>query len=366
MRQARLLECSFGGQPNRLRLATILERARLEPVNRVLQLPTHTIDEVSNTIDIQGDGLAYYQGTERVTPGGTLSYPTVNIAGNSRFDAVVFNTIVEQYDLVVGTESPSPVTPGFDSNQNLLIAYLLVNEDETTSTQAPPQFSHKQNTDTALDFGGTHQVTAQEIRNLVDNPSTGGGGSGHNRNQDQFLDEGGTYEISAQQAKEAYDARHASNEDTALDFGGPNEISALEAKEAYTRRHDQNSDTKLAEGTADEVSAAELRALADAPPAAGAPEHLRFNFFSDLDTVSAIVTMKGPATVSDLYYGAKLVGVSFQVKLDTSSSYTAQATTTDLNGWISTNVTNPATLWQLYLVADFGSNTGEGSATIVL
>ena len=333
------LECSFGGQPYRLRLATILERARLEPVNRFLQLPTYTIDEVSNTIDIQGDGLAYYQGTERATPGGTLNYPTVNNAGNSRFDAVVFNTIVEQYDLVVGTESPSPVTPGFDSNQNLLIAYLLVNEDETTSTQAPPQFSHKQNTDTALDFGGTHFVTAQEIRNLVDNPSTGGGGSGHNRNQDQFLDEGGTYEISAQQAKEAYDARH-----------------------------DQNSDTKLAEGTADEVTAAELRALADAPPptAAGAPEHLRFNFFSDLDTVSAVVTMKGPATVSDLYYGAKLVGVSFQVKLDTASSYTSQATTADLNGWISTNVTNPATLWQLYLVADFGTNTGEGSATIVL
>ena len=197
--------------------------------------------------------------------------------------------------------------------------------------------------------------------------SPAGPGSGHTQNTDQFLDQGGTYEVSAQQAKEAYDVRHASNEDTFLDQGGPNEISAAQAKEAFDKAHDQNADTKLAEGTSDEVSAAELRALADAPPAAGgSPEHLRFNFFSDLDTISAVVTLKGPWQVSDFYFSSNMAGVTFQVKLDASSSYTAQATTTDLNSWSATNVTNPNTLSQLYLVADFGTNSGEGSASLVL
>lgn len=101
--------------------------------------------------------------------------------------------------------------------------------------------------------------------------------------------------------------------------------------------------------------------------AGGTTESLRFNFFSDLDTVSAVATMKGPAQVSDFYFSSNLVGVIFQVKSDASSSYTAQADVAALNSWIgnTTNVADDESLWQVYLVADFGSSTGEGSATVV-
>ena len=337
-----LVEVELNGQSYKMELGALAQflsaRTPSEPQVATpywINFPAYSLDAQARTVALSAAGRFLREGTEYSAAAATLNFASIQTPGEKRFDAIVYDLNANQYAIIAGQEGAQPTTPGIDARFHLRVTYILI-DDNGGALQTPPN-DHVQNTDTFLDFGGTHQVTAQEIRNLVDNPSTGGGGSGHNRNQDQFLDEGGTYEISAQQAKEAYDARH-----------------------------DQNSDTKLAEGTADEVTAAELRALADAPPAAGAPEHLRFNFFSDLDTVSAIVTMKGPATVSDLYYGAKLVGVSFQVKLDTASSYTAQATTTDLNGWISTNVTNPATLWQLYLVADFGVNTGEGSATIVL
>lgn len=101
--------------------------------------------------------------------------------------------------------------------------------------------------------------------------------------------------------------------------------------------------------------------------AGGAAEILHFNFFSDLDTVSAVATLKGPKTVSDFYYSSNLVAVTFQVKSDASVSYTAQADVAALNSWIgnTTNVADDESLWQVYLVADFGSNQGEGSATMV-
>ena len=97
------------------------------------------------------------------------------------------------------------------------------------------------------------------------------------------------------------------------------------------------------------------------------PETLRFNFFSDLDTISAQVTMKGPQQASDFYFSSNMVGVSFQVKSDAASSFTAQSDVAAFNSWIgnASNVADSESLWQFYLVADYGSNTGEGSATIV-
>lgn len=357
------VECSFGGQSFKLRLSTILERSRLDPPNRFLQLPAYTIDEVTNTISINAGGRAYFNGQEQTLPAGSLTYPPVNAAGNSRFDAVVYNTLIGEFDLIVGTESNNPLTPAYDTQRNLLVGYVLVDNDETTTTQAPPQYSHVQNTDGYLDFGGANEVTAQELRDLLDNPPSGGGGG----TQGPVGPEG---PAGPQGDPGPAGPAGADGADGADGAAGPQGLQGEPGTNPDS--HVRNADTKLAEGTADEVSAAELRALADAPPATGegTPESLRFNFFHDLDTVSAVATLKGPELVSDFYYSANLVSVSFQVKLDAASTFTAQATTADLNNWLNANVTSAATLWQLYLVADYaastgGSNTGEGSATIV-
>lgn len=92
---------------------------------------------------------------------------------------------------------------------------------------------------------------------------------------------------------------------------------------------------------------------------------LQVNFDSDLDTTSAQVTFKGAKTFSDLFFDSKLSGVTFEVKLASASTWTAQADLTALNSWVTSNVTTPSTLWQIRLIADFGANSGEADATLI-
>jgi hypothetical protein len=92
---------------------------------------------------------------------------------------------------------------------------------------------------------------------------------------------------------------------------------------------------------------------------------LQINFDSDLDTASAQVTFKGAKTFSDLFFDSKLTAVTFEVKLSSSSTWTAQADITALNSWVTSNVTTSSTLWQIRMIADFGSNTGEADATLI-
>lgn len=333
-----LVEVEVGGQSYKMELgalaAFLQARTPSEPQAATpywINFPDYTLDSQAQTVALNAGGRYFEEGQEQTAAARTLSYASIQTAGYQRFDAIVFNLTTNQYELIAGEEGQEPTTPAYDERTALRVTYILV-DDDGGGLQTPPN-DHVQNTDTFLDFGGTHQVSAQELRDLVDNPSSGG--SGHTQNTDQSLDQ-----------------------------GGANEISAAQAKEAYDKRHDQNSDTKLAEGTADEVSAAELRTLADNPPTASQPDKLRFTFFSDLDTVSGEATLKGPKTVSDEYHSSNLSGVSFQVKLDASSSFTAQADTAALNNWIAANVTDAATLWQIYEVATY-SGTGAASSTLV-
>ena len=65
---------------------------------------------------------------------------------------------------------------------------------------------HVQGTDTGLDTGGTHPVTAEEAESAYD--------AMHTQGTDQYLDEGGENEVAAYDAKDAVDKKHAQNTDT--------------------------------------------------------------------------------------------------------------------------------------------------------
>ena len=93
-------------------------------------------------------------------------------------------------------------------------------------------------------------------------------------------------------------------------------------------------------------------------------EPYTFLFFSDLDTVSAELTLKGPRSFLNPEFSPKLTGISYEAKLSSNVSYTQLADLTALNNWISTNVTTANTYFDIRLIADFGANTGAASATI--
>lgn len=93
-------------------------------------------------------------------------------------------------------------------------------------------------------------------------------------------------------------------------------------------------------------------------------EPYHFIFDSELDTVSAAITLKGTKTFTAPDFSSNINAMSFQVKLDASGSYTAAADVTALNSWITSNVTTTNTKFQLRLIATYTTGTGEGSAVI--
>lgn len=117
--------------------------------------------------------------------------------------------------------------------------------------------------------------------------------------------------------------------------------------------HTQNTDTKLAEGTTDEVTAAELRTLADNPPTADLEEQrLMVPISSDLDTVYGPVTMEGVIKNLRVVLLNQITGVSYQVKLNSGSNYTTLSDTVALESWVTGNVLDSASVWQLIFVTD--------------
>lgn len=81
---------------------------------------------------------------------------------------------------------------------------------------------------------------------------------------------------------------------------------------------------------------------------------------SDLDTVSAPQTFKGQKTVDDgVTLPPEIEAYSFLASTD-GDTYTSLADITALNNWITANISTDSTVWQLKVVAEFGSgNSGE-------
>ena len=82
---------------------------------------------------------------------------------------------------------------------------------------------------------------------------------------------------------------------------------------------------------------------------------------SDVDDYTAQVLMVGPINNISIDLPDEISAVTFEVRLDTSNTWTHQSTITALQGWIDTQVT-ASTKWQIRLVATFNpSKYGEAS-----
>ena len=117
----------------------------------------------------------------------TLLIDVLQDSNLKRFDAITYDAQVQQYRIFKGTESANPITPVFPQNRYLLAGYVYVSANGVENNTPPP--AHLQNTDTHLDFGGEHQVSAQSLSEALE--------QSHTQNTDQFLDEGGANEVSA-------------------------------------------------------------------------------------------------------------------------------------------------------------------------
>lgn len=357
-----LVEVELNGQSFKMELGALAgylaARTPSEPQAATpywINFPDYSIDSQAQTIVLTAGGRYSESGTEQTAAARTLAFASIQTAGYSRFDAIVYNLTSDQYEIITGDEGDEPTTPGFDERTNLRVTYILI-DDNGGQVQTPPN-DHVQNTDTFLDFGGANQ-------------------------------------ISAAQAKEAYDQRHVQNTDTTLDTGGPNEVTAADLKTAldklgYFAGYFPTEADLTSQPTG--MPATDAFALVGSPvglwvyeldtdtwtlPAGTGgggsvsyDEPYTFQFFSDLDTVSAVVTLFGPKEFVSPEYSPKLTGVSYEVKLSSTgppggASYTAQADLTALNSWITANATTGTTAYDLRLIADYGTSTGEASATI--
>lgn len=86
---------------------------------------------------------------------------------------------------------------------------------------------------------------------------------------------------------------------------------------------------------------------------------------SDLDTVSNFMLYKGPRTAGTLSIPSELSAATFEVSLDATVSWVAQANVSALQTWIDTNVTTDSTLWRLRVIATYGSGK-SGEVPVVL
>ena len=125
-------------------------------------VPTYSVDDTLQEITINADGVAYHGNQSHGLAAATLNYAAIATSGNSRFDALLLDTQNNTYTLVQGVEAADPVTPGYNTNQYLLLAYVLIDENGS-QVEEPPQ-THPRNQDQFLDQGGDNEVSASQAQ----------------------------------------------------------------------------------------------------------------------------------------------------------------------------------------------------------
>jgi hypothetical protein len=95
--------------------------------------------------------------------------------------------------------------------------------------------------------------------------------------------------------------------------------------------------------------------------AATSGDTLNMVVHSDIDNYSAQVLMVGPISSISVDLANEILAVSFEVRLDTADTWTAQSDIAALQAWINTSVT-AATKWQIRLLATYATGKyGEAS-----
>jgi len=274
-----------------------------------LQVPGYSVDEPNQLVEIEAGGSAQYNATSNTVPQASIPY-ALAASGKARFDAVVFDTIHEIWELVTGTEEDNPVTPAFNTRDKVLLTYLFI--DETGLEPQTPPNDHVQNTDQYLDFGGGNQVSAALIRNLMD--------------------------------------RYASHHNTLVDL--QQAVPVGTAGQWAT----VGDDTQVY--TWSETAGDWLPTQAEAT----AVGYLSFWVNGDLDTVPAgFAVVEGPLNITDEEFSlaSGITSLSYEVAVDAASpTFSIESDLAALNTWVDSNVSTDTTKWLIRPIPD-DVNPGE-------
>lgn len=311
------IEVVYNGQNYRAQLGPVANLAQQQAPGTAskywVATPSYVID-VDSSVNITSTARIYYNGQENTVAAvndiGTL--PPLLDPLNKRFDGLLFDTINEVYIVVNGSEAQNPATPSYNNDRYMLLSWLLIS-DEGVTVEEPPQ-THPQNTD-------------------------------------QYLDKGGTSQVSAGQAKSAYDKSRyfAGKYDEVADLPAALTVDSfalvgISELTFYVYSVDTGLWTQQKSGGGQEIS---------------------FAVFSDLDTVSASKLFQGAYTLDSVFYDSKLSGISFELRLDTASSWTAAADLAEAQSWINSNVSGASVKWLLRIVATFaGGQYGEATVSL--
>lgn len=335
--KSRLLELPILASPGRDNWIEVVYngknyRTQLGPVANLAQFPAPGLNskywiatpaysvEEDRSVDILSEARIFYNAQENLIAAvnNIGSLPALQVETNQRFDALCFDTVNGVYVAFIGAEvEENPATPTFNNDRYLLLSYLFNSGEEVTINE-PPQ-SHTQNTD-------------------------------------QYLDKGGPYQIHAGTVKIGYElARHIAGDYQGVEnLPGPIVQKTMLAfvgttkKEIYIYNKFTDAWEKFSSGAG-----------------GGGPAELPFVFFSELDTVSARRIYAGPRTVSNLVISSELSAVTFEVRLDTASSWSSAADITALQAWINSNVNTSSVKWLIRGLATYAAGkTGEANASI--
>jgi hypothetical protein len=120
---------------------------------------------------------------------------------------------------------------------------------------------------------------------------------------------------------------------------------------------------KYVQATTSFVKIAEQESLDQAAGGGPVGKELNVVFDSDLDTVSAQRMFQGAINNLAVVLPDELTALSYEVRLDTTTTWTAQADLTALQSWIDSNVSTATTKWQLRFIATYAASaTGEAAA----
>lgn len=336
-------------------------------------VPNYTVNDASREISVDGSGIAFYNSQSQSIAASTLVYSPITITGNSRFDGIVLDSDTGGYALIQGTEGLDPSTPGYNTQRYMLLAWILIDENGSVVEESPQ--AHPRNQDQFLDQGGVNEISAaqakgaylkslhfagvfDDVASLPANPAVRSFALVGTTTLSIYL-----YSVAAAAWTEI---QGAASGGTAVDrnvatFGDLATLpDKVDQENVYVA--DASGDATVDAGwaiykyilaTTSWVKIAEQESLDQAAGATGAYYPI---VFQELDTVSVPIPFEGPKAGFATAAPPEITSITYEVKLGSASTWTAQASIAALESWIAANVTTASTLWQLRVIVNAIAN----------
>jgi len=384
------------GQNYRVQISTLVQLALAsqpadEDTRRYYQtVPTYSVDDTLREITVNGDGVAYYDNVSHSIAAATLVYAAIATPGNARFDGIVLDTLTDTYTLVQGVEAADPSTPGYNTQQYLLLAWVLIDENGS-QVEEPPQ-THPRNQDQFLDQNGPSEVSAAQVQSSYLKSKYFAGVFDLEADLPQTMPVRsfalvGTNEIAiyVYSVDSAAWVLYAAAGTSPMGSGVNRDVATFADLATLPDKVDQENvyvtdasgDATVDAGWAiykyllatdtwvkiGEQESLDIVANTGTPAADGSTGRV-FIFESDLDTVSVEVVIEGDQEFTGLVIDQRLSSVSFLARLH-GQAPTALADITALNTWQDSQNLTPTSRWYLQLVASYAAGEdGQTSATL--